>query len=98
MQPSDRNLVMRLGGGDNVAVALRRLPPGTRLDALGLVLADEIPMGHKVALCPIGEGSKIIKFGVPIGSATREIAPGELVHVHNIKSDYVVNDVDHFED
>ena len=37
-------------------------------------------------------------LSVPIGRATRTIMPGELVHVHNIKSDYITNDIDHFED
>jgi hypothetical protein len=31
----------------------------------------------------------VIKYGAPIGSATRDIAPGEYVHTHNLKSDYL---------
>jgi hypothetical protein len=34
---------------------------------------------------------------VPIGSTTRAVAEGEHVHVHNIKSDYLVNAEDFFE-
>ena len=30
--------------------------------------------------------------------ATRAIVPGELVHVHNVESDYLANDVDHYEE
>jgi hypothetical protein len=31
----------------------------------------------------------VIKYGVSIGSATRDIELGELVHLHNMKSDYL---------
>ena len=40
----------------------------------------------------------MIKYGVPIGRATVAIEAGRHVHVHNIGSDYVNNEVDHFED
>jgi len=54
-------------------------------------------MGHKIALKPIEVGQKIIKFGVPVGSATQPIAAGAHVHMHNVKSDYLTNRVDHHE-
>jgi hypothetical protein len=31
----------------------------------------------------------VVKYGAPIGSATRDIGPGEYVHTHNVKSDYL---------
>ena len=34
----------------------------------------------------IKKGEKVIKYGEPIGQATRDIKKGEHVHVHNIKS------------
>ncbi len=37
----------------------------------------------------IAPGEKIIKYGVPIGSAVLRISVGEHVHTHNIKSDYL---------
>jgi hypothetical protein len=46
-------------------------------------------MGHKVALVPIAAGEKVCKYGAPIGSATRQIRPGEHVHTHNLASDYL---------
>lgn len=42
--------------------------------------------GHKYALCDIPAGSKIIKYGFPIGIATRDIHRGEHVHTHNVKT------------
>ena len=40
--------------------------------------------GHKYALRPIKAGENVIKYGMPIGHATADIAAGEHVHVHNV--------------
>ena len=40
--------------------------------------------GHKYALRPIAAGENVIKYGMPIGHATRDIAAGEHVHTHNL--------------
>ena len=40
--------------------------------------------GHKYAIRPIAEGEDVVKYGMPIGHATRAIAPGEHVHSHNL--------------
>ncbi len=40
--------------------------------------------GHKYALRAIRAGENVVKYGMPIGHATRDIAPGEHVHVHNV--------------
>ena len=42
--------------------------------------------GHKYARRPIAAGENVIKYGMPIGHATCDIAPGEHVHVHNVKT------------
>ena len=57
---------------DNVAVLLRA--------------EGDIPAGHKIALRPIAAGEAVIKYGDPIGMATRDIAPGEHVHSHNLRT------------
>ena len=54
-----------------------------------LTLRDDIAFGHKVAVRSIDEGEKVLKYGLPIVIATRNIEAGEHVHVHNLKSDYV---------
>ena len=66
---------------------LLRLHPDDNV--LTVIGAAALPMGHKVAARAIAAGEKIIKYGGPIGSATREIAAGEHVHTHNVKSDYI---------
>ena len=42
--------------------------------------------GHKYALRPIREGDMILKYGNPIGHAIRDIAEGEHVHSHNMRT------------
>lgn len=55
-------------------------------DYLIVKSADDIPLGHKIALQNIKSGDKVIKYGRPIGVATKDISAGEHVHIHNIKS------------
>lgn len=76
---------------DMVAVALADLEPGTALtfEAMNghhVVVRERIPFGHKVALVPIARGEHVIKYGASIGVATRDILPGEHVHIHNLQS------------
>jgi len=73
---------------DNVATVRIPLPRGTSLakDQRVIEIRDDIPFGHKFALRNIREGEFVIKFGDPIGRAVRDIAPGELVHIHNLES------------
>ena len=47
--------------------------------------------GHKYALRPIPAGAPVVKYGLPIGHAIRDIAPGEHVHTHNLKTDLAGN-------
>lgn len=42
--------------------------------------------GHKYAICEIKAGENVIKYGSPIGHATVDIAIGEHVHTHNVKT------------
>jgi altronate dehydratase len=44
-------------------------------------------MGHKVASTRIAAGRPVIKYGHSIGLASRDIQPGEWVHVHNVQLD-----------
>jgi altronate hydrolase len=74
---------------DNIAVAARHLQPGQTFSHAGgtLTLASRIGLGHKVALVPIAKGQPVCKYGQIIGFASRDIAPGEHVHVHNVTAD-----------
>lgn len=63
---------IRINPADNVEVLLK--PRGG------------VPAGHKVALRDIPAGSRIVKYGFPIGVATADIKAGEWVHTHNVRT------------
>ncbi|MBQ8072221.1 MAG: altronate dehydratase [Clostridia bacterium] len=79
---------LRINAADNVAVALEPLAKGSVLTLPeGEVTAlEDIPAGHKIALRDIPEGENIIKYGFPIGHATRPIPRGSHVHIQNLKT------------
>jgi hypothetical protein len=89
-----------LDENDNVGVALRdiaaneqaRSAHGPQLSAV-----ERIVQGHKIALRHIADGELIIRFGVAVGIAKTPIKRGHLVHVHNVRSQYLNNDEDHYE-
>lgn len=70
---------------DNVAVALCDLKKGEVYD--GVTLITDVKQGHKFCISPVKSGEKIVKYGEVIGTATQDIAVGEHVHVHNLKTD-----------
>jgi (2R)-sulfolactate sulfo-lyase subunit alpha len=79
--------------GDVVAVAVRDLVPGPAEGAylrgpssVSVELLEAVPLGHKLALADIAEGQNIIEYGQRVGVATRDIARGGYVHVHNVRS------------
>ncbi len=78
---------------DNVAVALRPFNKGEVI--AGVTLLDDVPQAHKVALVDIKMGEDIIKYGCPIGHATKDILAGNHVHVQNTKTN--LNDVFDYE-
>jgi altronate dehydratase small subunit len=86
----DRRL-LRLHPQDNVLTAIRTLLEGERVlvDGREVTVHMPIPIGHKLAARSIASGEKVIKYGVPIGSAIRDIAAGEHVHTQNLQSDYL---------
>jgi altronate dehydratase len=51
-----------------------------------VTLVDDIPANHKFARVDIRAGQPIIKYGLSIGKASRDIRRGQYVHVHNIES------------
>ncbi len=60
---------------------------GPALQQLGsLTVIEPIPTYHKTSIRAIASGEKVTKFGEPIGVASRFIAPGSHVHIHNIDS------------
>jgi len=80
--------VIKIHSEDNVAVLLCPVNAGQTLAVcdVSITSSADIPFGHKIALADISEGSEIIKYGAPIGTATTFIKTGEHVHTHNVKT------------
>ncbi|HRE13331.1 MAG TPA: UxaA family hydrolase, partial [Usitatibacteraceae bacterium] len=78
---TDTPRTIRLDGRDNVAIVANDggLEAGTRLEG-GLALVDRVPQAHKVALADIPAGSPVVRYGITIGTANRDIPAGSWVH------------------
>ena len=79
---------IKINHADNVAVALEPVGAGERFIVGGReqeAKTDAAP-GHKIALIDIPAGGEVVKYGYPIGRAAIDIAAGETVHVHNLKT------------
>lgn len=77
---------------DNVVVCCRAVSAGERIrisEDEHLTVLEAADLGHKIARRPLQVGTKIIKYGASIGSATANVASGGWVHMHNMKSDYM---------
>ena len=79
---------------DNVAVACGDFLQNENIhvEKKKVILLEDISMAHKIAIYAIKQGDSIIKFGVSIGVATKKIKVGELVHLHNMKSNYIATE------
>ena len=73
---------LRIHPTDDVAVAVDAIQKCETV--LGVTAREDIPAGHKLALRSIQPGETVLKYGMPIGHATRSIAAGEWVHAHNL--------------
>ncbi|MEM1365262.1 MAG: UxaA family hydrolase [Pseudomonadota bacterium] len=80
---------------DNVGVVVvEGLTAGT--DMLCVVTHDnssfqmetkhDVPIGHKVALTDLKAGDTAMKYGEDIGKFIADVAKGEHVHTHNLKT------------
>jgi len=78
---------------DNVFVCCKQLLSGEsiNLEDVDVAMGVDITVGHKIARKMIHKGEQIIKYGVSIGSAIEDIAFGEHIHMHNMKSDYIAS-------
>lgn len=77
---------VRAHEADDVAVAMHDLCAGQKVavDGVQVVLAGNIPAGHKFALRPLATGASVRRYGAEIGRMTSPAAAGEHVHSHNL--------------
>lgn len=88
-----RNIGLKVNDADNVATMFCVVQRSSAVDIQDnhgderkVTVLDDIPYGHKIALQPIEKADAILKYGEQIGIASRDIAKGEHVHVHNMES------------
>jgi len=83
---------LKINDNDNVVVALQVIPAGETITVeagdgtISVTAKEEIPAGHKMAICDIAEGGEVIKYGYRIGNAKEAITTGSWIHVHNVKT------------
>lgn len=83
---------LKINENDKVVVALKTIPAGETItvDVQGekrqITALEEIPAGHKMAVCDIPAGEEVIKYGYRIGNAKEDIRAGAWVHTHNLKT------------
>ena len=79
---------------DNVGVAVVDIKANEKAQGLFMdteekieILAlQEIPLGHKIALCDLTLENSVLKYGHNIGKVVTDIKAGEHVHIHNLKT------------
>ncbi|MCM1100057.1 MAG: altronate dehydratase family protein [Clostridium sp.] len=83
---------LKINENDNVVVALNTIHAGETITveaeggAKSVTALEEIPAGHKMAICDIPEGGEVIKYGYRIGNTKEAVKTGNWIHVHNVKT------------
>ncbi len=83
---------LKINDKDNVVVALDAIPRGETItvEVSGqnrqITAMEEIPAGHKMAVCEIPAGGEVIKYGYRIGNAKEDIREGAWIHTHNVRT------------
>jgi len=81
--------VIQINERDLVAVAPTGLRKGQSVKAAGreILVLDDIPACHKIAVKEIAAGTGVVKYGCRFGVATEDIRQGQWVHTHNVRSE-----------
>ncbi|MDO3384941.1 UxaA family hydrolase [Gilvimarinus sp. SDUM040013] len=85
--------VVLLHPDDNVLISVCHLAEGAEFDFHGqhYRMAQAVPIGNKIARVDMPKGTKIFRYGAPIGSLFATVQAGAWVHMHNLKSDYLAS-------
>ena len=77
----------QLHATDDVVICREAAAPGSEWwdeDGSCVVASERIELGHKMSIRPVQVGEPVRKYGQVIGFATKAIAAGECVHMHNL--------------
>ena len=73
---------IRLHPADDVLIARAQLVGGTQVE--NITVKGLIPAGHKVATRALAAGEPVRRYNQIIGFASKAIAVGEHIHIHNL--------------
>ena len=76
-----QRLYVKIREEDNVVIAVKDIPAGTQVME-NLTAGQDIPQAHKIALEDIPAGGEIIRYGVVLGYAVRDIKKGDWINEH----------------
>ena len=77
-------LTIRLHPNDDVVIARSQLVGGTTLLDEKITVVGLVPPAHKIATRAIKKGEPVRRYNQIIGFASKDIAPGEHVHLNNL--------------
>ena len=79
---------LKINPADSVVVCLSPKKKGDMMvvDGCQITINQDTPAGHKVLIKNVAEGENIIKYGYPIGHATKDLRAGDWVNEHNLKT------------
>lgn len=79
-----------IDSSDNVAVALADLKKGEECTLRFndreemVVLREDIPFGHKLAIYDLDKDESVLKYGEEIGKMMVPVQKGAYIHIHNL--------------
>ncbi|MBL7814368.1 MAG: galactarate dehydratase [Saprospiraceae bacterium] len=79
MATKGKNTIIQTTPNDNVGIVANVNGLEKGMEVNGITAKDAIPMGHKMALCDLEIGDKVIRYGQTIGYAKTKIGKGEWV-------------------
>lgn len=80
--------VLKINPADNVVVAIQPQSAGAviTVDDKQIIVLEDVPAGHKIAIADLAEGENVIKYGFPIGHAREAKKAGSWMNENNIKT------------
>ncbi len=79
-----KRTAIRLHEKDNVAIAVEAIPAGAEV-LPGFTALQGIPQGHKIALRDIRKDAAVVRYGVDLGYARRDIPRGGWVNEGSLR-------------
>ena len=79
MSEKKRPVYIKIKQEDNVAITVDRVSAGSEVME-GVVASQDIPQGHKIALCDIPAGGASVRYGEVLGYAIDPIAKGQWIN------------------